>query len=385
MYILGVQKAATTSIAATLETCGLAAFSLPTQHTVHFSEGVCTQVGVPCKESLHPPLVELSGAGKEILQSQSKRKQFSELYSTHSCGQGKSGNGPLGAYGPNGVSKNACTEMRFIGASPDVGVADGSLFKAYPSHLASKARFVMILREPVSRMLSWYNHIILDSDPRFRQQKSNQGQDISTFHEFAKSEWEAYNIEKHNPYNPYGRGMYSKSLLHFADATAGLRRKQLLLLNFDTVVTDAAGILKALTTHFGVPILTHHSVLPDSNSHDAPSKVVSINCETQSMAENHFKPDLQHVYRLIEDAHEHGFAPHYEPHFPKFDLAESVHCLPHQETTLGEARRNPSLISRLEERMEHLRIAEYDDIDDTIEDEIMRRRMLTSRVDSNDP
>jgi hypothetical protein len=332
---------------------------------------------MPCKESLHKPLADVSQGDAPILSSPMKRRQFSELYSLHSCGKGKGGYGANGAYGPKGQSLHACKQARFIGASPDIGVADGSLFRAYPPQLVQQARFVAILREPVSRMLSWFNHIIIDSDPRFRKEKSSEGTDVSTFESFVSGEWREYE-QSHTPYNPFGRGMYSRIIDRFTKGENGLNRKQLLVLNFDAVVNEPAAALRAVTTHFGLPILTDHPFLPDSNSHDAPTKVVSIKCETRTTVHGHFFQDIQKVYRQLGQDRADSHAPGYEPHFPPFELDDSVHCIPGKETTLGEARMNPLLIDRLEERLQHQRIAEYDDVDDTIDDETMRRRILQS-------
>jgi hypothetical protein len=347
MYLLGVQKAATTSVAETLESCGVSAFGLPTRDTVHFPAGQeCDVPYESCKETLHNPLDLATELGQQ---------QFRGLYSLNSCGTGK----PGGAYAPSGVSIHACQNARFLSATPDLFVKDGTLFSAIPHQLRSQARFVAILREPVARMLSWYNHLRADPPPIARAGVAQ----LSSFEEFSIQQWHEYQ-QTAGDLNSFGRGFYSSTLNQFHGSDLGLTRKQLLVLNFDQLVTYPAEGLRQITTHFGLPILTAHAELPQKNTHEGDLKVVSIKCQTRDYVHQKYVADLETVYRQLARDIETGMAPAVETSFPKFDVSLTVHCRDDLETSLAEARMDTSLVDHLEERLLHQRIAEYDDVKD---------------------
>jgi hypothetical protein len=331
LYILGVQKAATTSVAESLETCGLTAFGLPTRSTVHFS-AQCTALGHACKETLHPPLDTLIQNDKKAF-----GRDFTSLYDLNSCGSGVHGD----PAGPGGVSHEACKKAQFLEATPDMGIKDGTLFAAIPHHLRTKARFVVILREPVSRMLSWYNHVSADPVP-----SAGAAASMSSFEAFAKEQWEEH-LNKASPMNAYGRGLYFETISHFHSHQSGLSRKQLLVLNFDQLIDDPALAFRQITRHYGLPILTHHNNLPKDNTHDGPQKVVSIKCETRTFAEGKYASDLKKLYTQLAKDLESSAAPHVQEHFAEFDVKKAVQCTNGRELTLGPVQKDPSLTDEL--------------------------------------
>jgi hypothetical protein len=356
MYILGVQKAATTSVSAVLERCGLVAVGVSTHHTVKFTDpsNPCP-IGAPCKETNHDPL---------NLKRHRDRKEFRQFYRLDNCGarrerftwQGKRVGSP---YRPNGLGVAACEDAKFLAATPDQGVMDGSLFAAIPPPLRSNARYVTILREPVSRLLSWFNHA------KVLYPSALKG--ATSFQMYHRLQWNAW-MKGKDPLNPIGRGFYTNILDKFRpNGGLGLNRYQLLVINFDHMVADPANAFKQMTTHFGLPILTHHTDLPETNGQITDNKVISIKCHTRTHAFRNYYGNLRSLYGQLQRDMNRGLAPPVEERFGKFKVEDSVHCTSNREITVGQAKRSPSLVSDLEERLRIHAIADYDE-DDLLED-----------------
>ena len=158
MYVLGVQKAATTSVVGAMLQCGIIALGLPKRDKWL---AACPLQGKPCKEPLHTPIDLATQSGREI---------FTSLYDPTRCDEivGKTGGRPPKTFGPkddgepgipNTIMRGACRRQIFLEATP-LNVGDSppvaTLANAMPAHVASRARFVLILRDPVARILSWY-------------------------------------------------------------------------------------------------------------------------------------------------------------------------------------------------------------------------------------
>ena len=178
MYLMGVQKAGSTSITMGLSSCGLVALGVPS-NTSGPLPAPCDALNVPCKETLHDPIDLTSMAGTA---------RFTSLYNPSQCG---SMVGPLKA-----ATEPACRQGRFLSATPLWATHPGSdddaqpneishLLQHIPSAVARHARFAIVLREPVSRLLSWYNHLLADAtivrDP-------SDPVDMSSFEGFFRSQ-----------------------------------------------------------------------------------------------------------------------------------------------------------------------------------------------------
>ena len=71
LFLLGAQKAATTSVATVLALCGLVSFGIPDERTGLIE--TCRKLHVPCKETLHPSI---------DLNTHDGRLNFEHLYCT---------------------------------------------------------------------------------------------------------------------------------------------------------------------------------------------------------------------------------------------------------------------------------------------------------------
>jgi hypothetical protein len=325
--------------------------------------------GAPCKETYHDPL---------DLKKRGHAQKFRQFYRLDNCGtmmdtfdwQGKLTTSP---FRPNGVSVAACEDAKFMAATPDVGVVDGSLFAAYPYQLRVQTRFVTILREPVSRLLSWYNHakVLYPSELA----------GATSFQNYHRKQLALWRRTK-DPESPIGRGFYTRILDNFRGGNGlGLVRAHLLVMNFDHLVKDPADAFRQITTHLGLPVLTHHTDLPETNGQMTDAKVISIKCHTRNVVHATYKHELKNLYAQLKIDKNGGRAPYPEQRFREFNVEESVHCTRNREITVGQAKETPSLIPDLEERLRIHRIAEFDEDFVESEEDIRRRNEGTAEKD----
>lgn len=298
LYLLGAQKAATTSLAGALIECGLVAFGMPFQRTDGKEMPYCSH-NEPCKETLHPPIdITTSGGVKNFRNLHLDCDRLHEGGHTH--------------------SKAACYDGHFLEATPLM--ISGSptveqLLHAIPGEYSSKARFVLLLREPVSRMLSWYNHIIGDNGAKFQQEGASTYASFDNFYHFNRG----------GDYDTYKMGKYITWLEQFA-ADPSVSRSQLLVLSFNSLILDTAASMKNITAHYGLPqVLSNMNSLPEENSQDSPRKLVSIKCSTRNAAAAAYAPWNQKLYARLATDKGTGKAPSLEPHFPHFD-PNAVDC-----------------------------------------------------------
>ena len=247
LYLLGVQKAATTSVAQALIACGVVTFGMPDKITGSISD--CEGENIPCKETLHPPIDVTKADGQ---------RRFAHLYSTSRCGDIVDSSWLQGA-------KEACYAGRFLEATPlhMVGSPRVSvLLQAMPPQFASRARYAIILREPVSRALSWYNHVVVGGD--------YYGDDPSHYSSFETF----FNYVMNSGADTFEHGKYVSWLREF-DAARHVARSQLLVLGFEGLLSEPAKTMKTITAHYGLPdVLTNMQALPEENTR-APPQLLS--------------------------------------------------------------------------------------------------------------
>ena len=305
LYLLGMQKAATSSIAEVLMRCGLVSFGLPDGKTGKI--GSCAIPGVPCKESLHDVALETAEG----------RTKFRHLFDLGRCDKIMDKDFQ--------ASIAPCRAAQFLEATPLQANDLGTLLANVPMQYVAPARFAVILREPVARMLSWYNHVVV-------------GQEYWTSPQLTRAEWSSFaaffDAAVRHGIGAWQLGNYSSWIDSFVSKAP---RSQLLVLAFEAVVADPRDALHRLTTHYGLPrVLTGMGRLPDENSHDGPAKVVEITCATRAKAAAAHAPLNALLYARLQHDRATAAAPPVEPPFPAFDVTKSVPCGGSAERTMGD-------------------------------------------------
>lgn len=177
-----------------------------------------------------------------------------------------------------------------------------------PAASLPRSRFAVIFREPVARLLSWYNHAASDIG------KHGDYASFDTYFHVV--------LAKKNPgTNEYKMGLYDAWMKEY-HAAGRVKRSQLLVYSFEAFIKDPRAAMRALTTHYGLPrVLTRMDTLPEENTHDGPGKVIQIKCSTRAAASAAYAPANHRLYALMAADHAAGGAPPYEPPFAKFDVS----------------------------------------------------------------
>ena len=154
------------------------------------------------------------------------------------------------------------------------------LASAMPERLLIRARFVLILREPVERTLSWYNH------NRCPYEKANGApwdpcadeKTAKTFEDFIKCR------EQTHPLVAQGdAGNYGEFVDHILETSVG--RKQVLIFNYASAFANATQVqttMRAITRHYGGQVLDRVFEVPPSNAKEYPAKIAQISCAARN-------------------------------------------------------------------------------------------------------
>jgi hypothetical protein len=240
---------------------------------------------------------------------------------------------------------------------------------AIPRNLASTMRFVLILREPVSRLLSWYNHELEDASssssvlqdhirgqdfdeyaryevaPRDSWLKTDNGVPLahdktaSDLDVFRKMALRHQNVTRYPGMRAslrkvpvvvcdqptFTKGVYLPFLLFFQYHKV-FDRKQLMVVSMDQLVEQPKDMMRRITSHYGLPILTNMHRLIKTNERDSPNRVVQPRCETRDFLSNVYAPFNEQLYQKMHSDQSSNQAPSDEPTFPKFNVEKSVPC-----------------------------------------------------------
>jgi len=227
----------------------------------------------------------------------------------------------------------------------DYGIA--SLMKETFSPQARKnMKLIAVLREPIGRILSWYNHVkyvaeIMDcrkdegysfchdilrksftspevasflGDPssglRTNQVEIAQGDDLSevlTFHEFALTSHKSIHKSK-----------YIDILKEYYEVFGS---KNILVLNYDWMMEHQGKTLELVSEFVGMDNIWHpESLMPHANSKsfDGKMSMKDIECDAVDELHNFFQPYNEELYKLLhENESWHG-----QPYFRRFKKPE---------------------------------------------------------------
>ena len=312
VYVLGTQKAATTSLAKVLRGSGFVT-----------SQGSCCSLSgwKHCSEESH--FFDLS----RQCAIDHECSAYPTLY-------------PQGGQGAFDCTPTQITDPR----------QPSALKAVMPPPLHSAARFIVILREPASRLLSWYNHKLSESPcpwctycaHRYNGVFLQDGSFSPTF-----SEDVACNMREFSSGNQY-QGWYRNKAggtdrgtppldimrgLLYRDGieawSAAFSRSQLLVLNFHALVQAPARFMTLIGNFIGSRL----GSFGHTNQARDPRAVTSMCCEDScQLAQFHRKSNAQLLLLLSEQQRNRGrgrsAAPPEEPHFGSFPPPRCVPCAP---------------------------------------------------------
>jgi hypothetical protein len=118
--------------------------------------------------------------------------------------------------------------------------------------------------------------------------------------------------------NKLGTGGDAGNYAGFLDSllSAGITRKQILIIDYRVVMESPTAAMRALTRHYRTPVLTNAQWVPYVNSRDFSGKVVTIKCSTHQKLQKLYDPMSFGLWRRIQSEHRRGIAPDPELTFP---------------------------------------------------------------------
>jgi hypothetical protein len=181
---------------------------------------------------------------------------------------------------------------------------------------AENLKIMVILREPVSRELSLYNHLVfdcntLDASERtsWHDQVLNDDGSILSFDDFVQNVSIPALLRDDGPGMSTRHGLYANHLarwFHFFD------RRQILVMSYDELQHNPRRLQERIQSFLGIDV---PGELQRSNSNDHDHKV-RVPSETGKSALNEiFCPHNERLYRLLE---EHRGPPEEQKPFPRF-------------------------------------------------------------------
>ena len=180
--------------------------------------------------------------------------------------------------------------------------------------MAESVKILFTLREPVSRELSWYHHLLFLNETDQNLDYAKEA--LLTDDGFVKS-FETYALQNILPSihdnNPWNRGLYAYWLQQWFDL---FDRQQILILSYDDLQRDPVDFLQRLDAFLELPHPPKHkSALHQVNAMTLTNPV-SIPCAIQDQLAAEYELPNQELYDLLE-AHP-GPAMESRP-FPKFE------------------------------------------------------------------
>lgn len=176
-----------------------------------------------------------------------------------------------------------------------------ALAAVMPPSIRPAARFIILLREPTSRLFSWYNHQVRAGWVR---------SPFATYADNQLHEWRMRSTRTAfaalDPMPDIGRGLYAQSVLHWRRFWM---RKALLLLNYHTAFSEMAAVSRAALEQFtGV----RPGLFKRENSFRAKS---SLPCAARDQLLRFYSPHNEDLYRMVRQDAFDGSSPEAEPPF----------------------------------------------------------------------
>jgi hypothetical protein len=221
-------------------------------------------------------------------------------------------------------------QRSFLDATPNYLPSKNApriLRERMPENMRIHAKFVAILREPISRALSWYNHVrscaftdACDLESLgaqcFRQVMS--GLKHGSKPNFDATVRCAFNRPE---LGNFGRedeamleyGYYAKSIEKWSE-----ERKNMLIVSYDRLDEDPDGTLQRIIKHYGLPNRPITAPIEHLNTQSSPNKIEVVQCDTLASLRVHYNPHNEQLYTQLAHDHNSGKSPDLEEPFRKF-------------------------------------------------------------------
>ena len=173
-------------------------------------------------------------------------------------------------------------------------------------------KVMMILREPVSRELSWYNHKSSKDVLKFNH----------SFDEYTDEELLRKPTQFLDDGQCYGRichSLYSKLISQWLQV---IPRSQMLILSYRELKDDPDTFMKRIEDFLGLPPHKPNATLKQENVNSFAEKTPLPSCRSKNKLEGIFQPFNEELYALLR---QNPGPPMEQSPFPEFDVQE---CIP---------------------------------------------------------
>ena len=202
------------------------------------------------------------------------------------------------------------------------------VYKTYTDKKAKESaienlKIICVLREPVSRELSWYNHklsqvLSTEGDvPPWAKTLVHENSTIKTFDEY--SDELARNI-KEKPSDKGGNmGFYTMGLYvdHLKEWEKRFDRKNILILSYDELLQEPAMTIQRIEKFLGTKLI---GSLRRENTQENSRKVKEVSSYAKAVLGPLYKDKNEELYRFIRD---HPGPPMEQSPFPRFTDVEA--------------------------------------------------------------
>jgi len=247
------------------------------------------------------------------------------------------------------VKNQRCAGV-YLDATPDYlhsPQAPARMLQAWGPARVQEKRLVVILRDPISRQFSWYNHEIKLCVPPLRKYMNSRkritlvggeiaaacAKDKHCKHLCPAAEGKTMTIKQElgvlNSFDDYvaasGRhdvNLYARSLERWLQV---FPRRQLLVLNFEQLVRANSTLLDAVAQHYQIKPFPPGVMLPRDNAASFdPTLQTQLQCSSVARLEQQYARPTQELYALLAGAEPGNPRSPLEPPFGTFSRAKCV-------------------------------------------------------------
>lgn len=197
-----------------------------------------------------------------------------------------------------------CRSHDMLDATPDsLPFADRvrSIYEAAGGNQAEEVKIIVILREPMSRELSLYNHLASDcrrlgvlDRSEWQNQVVKADGSIMSFDEFVLNKSIPSLQKKTGPGRSTRHGLYATHLSTWFNL---FDRKQILVLGYDELQYHPASLQARIQSFLDRKV---PGELSRSNSNDSPDKVYLPSCKANEALSKVFASANEKLYQLLE-------------------------------------------------------------------------------------
>mmetsp|Transcript_36776 Transcript_36776/g.54966 ORF Transcript_36776/g.54966 Transcript_36776/m.54966 type:complete len:406 (-) Transcript_36776:144-1361(-) len=299
VLLIGVQKSGTTSLAMWLEQVG----------------GVCMSEVQPGEPSFYKKEAHYFSHGHSVenhIYDLDHAKMYARRFA-HCCAE----------------QNTAFSDVLALDATPSTVLFPKRVRSTFDSvdptgELAKRVKFIIILREPISRELSTYNHYAFNCREYLQYGPKYTDKHNRTY--FRSCSAEVWNSEMkrmkkfsefiddvtlenaqfvpepdplaESPCREMNRGLYADFLREWFSI---FDREQILVLSQEELVSDEGSFLNRVHSFLGLSSSIDNFSLHHTNSKDDGHKVEAILCSDEEKLDQVFDPLNEDLYRLLEE------------------------------------------------------------------------------------